>query len=227
MIALASASLVLYGNAAALVFSGAVPGGSAVAAGLGVVFAALVLGAARRAGLSFADIGLTTRDAVSAALAGAAVAVIAVAGALMVLRNPPLVAGPVAYGPVAAFGSGDLAFHLLVLMPLAVVLPEEVAFRGWLLAALRRRYDVVRAVVISSAVFMLWHAVIVTVTVENTTLASSFLFSALGAAIAFAAVFAGGVAFALLRLWTGHLAAPIAAHWGFNAALLVGLWWLR
>lgn len=40
---------------------------------------------------------------------------------------------------------------------------------------------------------------------------------------ALAAVFAGGVLFAILRLRTAHLAAPIAAHITFNAVLLVGL----
>lgn len=224
--ALASVSLVLYGNAAALVFAGGLPGGSALAAGLGAAFAVLVLVAVRQAGLTLADLGLTRRGAPRAALAGSALAAVAVAGALLVLRYPPIVGGPVSYGPVAAFDLGGLAVHLLVLLPLAVVIPEELAFRGALLAALRRRYDLARAVAISAGVFMLWHMAIVILTVGNTTLAASMLFSALGAAVAFLAVFAGGVAFALLRIATGHLAALIAAHWGFNAALLIGLRWL-
>lgn len=222
----ASASLVLYGNVAAFFFAGGLPGGSVLAAALGVAFAALVLVGARRSGLTLADMGLTRRGALKAALAGSALAAVGAVGALAVMRFPPLLGEPVSYGPAATVGGAALAVHILVLVPLAVVVPEELAFRGALLAALRRRYRIAPAVAISAGVFMLWHMTIVGLTLGQTSLAASAVFSALGAAVAFLAVFAGGVAFALLRIATGHLAAPIAAHWGFNAALLVGLRWL-
>lgn len=223
MTALASASLVLYGNLAALFFAGGLPGGSALAAALGTAFGALVVLWARRSGLTLAELGLTRRGALGAALMGSALAAVGAAGALAVLRFPPLLGEPVSYGPAATLGGAALAVHLLLLLPLAVVIPEELAFRGALLAVLRQRYRVLPAVAISAGVFMLWHVTIVGLTLGQTSLAGSLAFSALGAAAAFAAVFLGGIAFGLLRIWTGHLAAPIAAHWGFNAALLVGL----
>jgi membrane protease YdiL (CAAX protease family) len=223
---LVSASLVVYGNVAALFFAGGLPGGSVLAAALGVAFAVVVVVWARRSGLTLADLGVTRRGALGAALVGSALAAVGAAGALVVLRFPPVVGEPVSYGPAATVGGAALAVHLLVLLPLAVVIPEELAFRGALLASLRQRYRIAPAVAISAGVFMLWHMTIVGLTLGQTSLAGSVVFSALGAAVAFLAVFAGGVAFALLRIATGHLAAPIAAHWGFNAALLVGLRWL-
>ncbi|MGH2378583.1 MAG: lysostaphin resistance A-like protein [Candidatus Limnocylindria bacterium] len=226
MIGLAAASLVLYGNVAALFFAGGLPGGSVLAAALGVAFVAVVVAGARRSGLTLADLGLTRRRALEATIAGAVLAAVAALGALAVLRFPPILGEPVSYGPAAAIGGVALVVHVLVLLPLAVVIPEELAFRGWLLAALQRRYRTLPAVAISAGVFMLWHMTIVGLTLGQTSLAASAVFTALGAAVAFLAVFAGGVAFALLRIVTGHLAAPIAAHWGFNAALLVGLRWL-
>jgi membrane protease YdiL (CAAX protease family) len=224
--ALASASLILYGNVAALFFAGGLPGGSVLAAALGVAFAAVVVVGARRSGLTLADLGLTRHRAIKAALVGSVLAAVGAIGALAVLRFPPLLGEPVSYGPAATVGGAALAVHLFVLLPLAVVIPEEIAFRGALLAALRQRYRIAPAIAISAGVFMLWHMTIVGLTLGQTSLAASVVFSALGAAVAFLAVFAGGVAFALLRIATGHLAAPIAAHWAFNAALLVGLRWL-
>ncbi|MGH2450138.1 MAG: CPBP family glutamic-type intramembrane protease, partial [Candidatus Limnocylindria bacterium] len=80
-----------------------------------------------------------------------------------------------------------------------------------------------RAILASAALFAAWHAVIVLATIGRTNLQGDALFSGIGIVGAFLAVFAGGVAFALLRWWTGSLAAPVAAHWGFNVAILVGL----
>jgi membrane protease YdiL (CAAX protease family) len=46
---------------------------------------------------------------------------------------------------------------VLVVIPLGTVLPEELAFRGLLLALLERRHGVVTATVASSGLFGLWH----------------------------------------------------------------------
>ncbi|MGH2500179.1 MAG: CPBP family glutamic-type intramembrane protease, partial [Candidatus Limnocylindria bacterium] len=44
-----------------------------------------------------------------------------------------------------------------------------------------------------------------------------------GVAGALAATFAGGVVLAALRERTGSLAAPVAAHWSFNAMIFASL----
>jgi membrane protease YdiL (CAAX protease family) len=111
-----------------------------------------------------------------------------------------------------------------VALPLAVVLPEELAFRGAVLGALAPSSPL-RGVLVSSLAFALWHASIVAPTLRETNVADPFL-AALALAGAAAVLLAGGVALALLRLRIGTLASSIAAHWAFNAVLLVGLWLL-
>ena len=68
-----------------------------------------------------------------------------------------------------------------------------------------------------------WHLVIVLATLRVTSVAVHPLTAALGIIVAFAAVGTGGLLFAVLRARTGRLAAPIAAHAAFNAAILLGL----
>ena len=73
----------------------------------------------------------------------------------------------------------------------------------------------------SAFAFGLWHAVTILTTVVQTNLAG--IFFVLGVVGAFAVVFAGGAAFASLRLRTGTLATTIGLHWAFNAVILAGL----
>lgn len=214
--------LVLWGNAASLVVGTALPAGWTDIA-LGVALLALSLGWARAHGLTRDELGLRTATLGSGAGAGLAFALIAVAGALLVLRYPPLVGRSISYAPVVAAGYGELALRSLLWMPLDTILPEEIAFRGALLGALRRRYAAITAAALSAAVFAAWHVVIVRATLAQTDLAPDPALAALGTAGAFAAVFGGGVAFALLRLLTRSLAAPVVAHWAFNGAVLLGL----
>lgn len=217
-------SLIAYGNL--LAPTGAVlPGQGPLAALTGVALSAALLAWARvGAQLSWDELGLRG-NAVRAASVGLAVGLLAIP-ALAVLRFPPLVGGPVTYGPIALVTPDELMVHAFVFMPLGAAIPEEVAFRGVLLGLLRRRFALARAVVLSAAAFTLSHIAVVVATLRQTNLVGDPLFVALGLAGAFGAVCAGGALFALLRVRTGHLAAPAAAHWAFNAVILLGLRWL-
>ena len=218
------ALLIAYGNTASLVLGVAGHNRGAVGAALGLLLVAAVLLWARRvAHLDWADLGLTGVGATHSAWIGLLVAVAMVVPSLLILRFPPLVGGPVTYTPLAGLPWGDLLGRVLVSMPLDTILPEEVAFRGVLLGALRQRYPAAQAVVLAAVPFALWHGVLVGRTLELTNLAGDPLLFSLGLLGAFAAVFLGGVLFGILRLATGHLAGSLAAHWGFNAALLFGL----
>jgi hypothetical protein len=142
---------------------------------------------------------------------------------LLFLQFPPLVGHAVEYAPLASLSREALLWRALVWMPLDTAIPEEVAFRGVLLASLRRRWSELPAVLVSAAVFASWHGVIVSRTVALTNLQSEPVLAMLGLFGAFLAVCVGGVLFAWLRLATGHLAGSIIAHWAFNTVLLLGL----
>jgi membrane protease YdiL (CAAX protease family) len=216
--------LVGYGNAKSLREPSAVPAepwlGLAQAGAL-----VLLVAAATRAGprLSLAELGLLRAGSARAAALGLLFGVATAVPALVVLRFPPLLGEPVRYAPLADLDPAALLLRALVLMPLDTAIPEELAFRGLLFGWLRRGGRVLRAVFVSATAYAAWHLVIVSATLVETNVLADPRTAVLGTLGAFGAVFAGGVAFALLRAWTGRLAAPLAAHATFNAAILLGL----
>lgn len=112
----------------------------------------------------------------------------------------------------------QLAYQVLLRIPVGTVAWEEAAFRGVLLAALRRVMDEPRATVVGSAVFGLWH---IRPTAE--ALAVNRLAAGRGARIAaVAGVVAGtagaGVVMSLLRERSGSLVAPVLLHLAANCA---------
>lgn len=219
-----SAFLVPYGNCMALLVGSATPVTGWPGVFLGVLLIVLTLAwAFRVAHFTSKDIGLNERGVLRSAGIGLFVAAAAGVAALLFLRFPPLVSGPVVYAPIAGLTPVGLFTRVGVWMPLDTVLPEELAFRGVLFAELRRSTSGLKTIVASAAVFTLWHVVIISRTLALTNLRTDPLLWVLGLAGACAGVFAGGVLFAVLRIRTGHLAASVLAHWGFNTLLIVGL----
>ena len=175
------------------------------------------------ANLSPAELGLSGPRVLKSGGIGLLVAIGSALPALLFLRFPPLVGGSVEYSPLADMSPLALLLRIALWMPLDTVVPEELAFRGVLLAELLRRTSPLRATLLSAAVFVVWHAVVVTRTLSLTNLRDRPLLLSMGLVLAFAAVFFGGVLFAALRIRTGHMAASVLAHWGFNSLVLLGL----
>lgn len=216
--------LVAYGNVKSFVEPSAVPASPWTGLAFGVALM-LAVAVTTRAGprLSAAELGLVRRGSARATATGFLLGVGAALPALVVLRFPPLLGEPVGYAPLADVAPGALLLRALVLMPLDTALPEELAFRGVLFAWVRRGHGLARAVIVSSLVFAAWHIVVVAATLLETNVVVHPLTALLGTLGAFVAIFSGGVIFALLRARTERLAAPLAAHATFNAAILLGL----
>ena len=226
MIWLFAAFLVVWGNAQPPLIgaSAVLPGGSwaYVVAGVGLIVVALAVANRRRLdadalGLSRAHLA---RGLAIGAFAGTSLALASLAAMQLA---PALTGLPILYEPLYRVSGAELATHIAVFLPLGVVLPEEIAFRGTLFGLLRQMGT--RAAIVGSAVtFALWHAAVAFVTVGDTTMAppSPWFLPAIGGALV--AVFVGGAALATLRLIVRSLGASIVAHWTFNALLLVGLW---
>jgi CAAX protease family protein len=224
------AFLILWGNLLHPLLgpSGVLPGGSWQFALAGAALVALSVLVARAFGLDASALGLRRADAARGAVIGALAAGGIAATCVVVLRlSPSIIGRPIVYEPLLRVTSPDLARHIALFLPLGAVLPEELAFRGTLLAEFMRRGGARLAVAGSAAVFALWHVSVAAVTVADTTLGSpSPLFGpAVGGTLV--VLFVGGATLAILRLVTGSLATTIAAHWVFNAVLLVGLWMVR
>lgn len=173
---------------------------------------------AHRIGLRRAELGLE-RHTVARGLrwGGASAAVVAVAlGAGVALAD---VIGPVAAllaDERAALGAGALTWAVLVRIPLGTALFEEVAFRGVLSGACRRRFGPTAGTAWSAVVFGLWHVppTIVALRINGVDPVSLEGLGSIAGAVAVTTV--AGVIFDLLRLRSGSLVAPVLAHWATN-----------
>ena len=207
--------LVIVALAVAKVVDRAVPGAH-VAVGLGLI--ACLVAVARAQGLTAADLGLA-RSTWPAGLrwGAAAAALVGPAYALAYVTGPVREALPDGEG-----GLGQAAlWAVLVVIPLGTVLPEELAFRGLLLALLGRRYGLLAGTLLSSALFGLWHVVAsLGGGTANATMASVVGADAAGTVVrvVVTVVFTSLAAVVLcwLRLRSGSLIAPVLAHWTVN-----------
>lgn len=112
----------------------------------------------------------------------------------------------------------------LVAIPLATAIPEELAFRGVLLALLRRHTTTTWATVVSSALFAVWH-LLPSLSGSAANLAADEAAGAAGVGAGVTALrvggtllltFCAGVVLCELRRRSASLLAPIAAHWAIN-----------
>jgi membrane protease YdiL (CAAX protease family) len=206
--------LVIVALALAKGADGAAPGAD-VAVGLGLIACLVVI--ARAQGLTRADLGLARSSWPTGLRWGATAA--ALVGTAYALAS---VAGPVREAlPDGDGGLGRTAlWTVLVVIPLGTVLPEELAFRG-LLLALCRRYGLLAASLLSSGLFGLWHVVpSLGGGTANATMASVVGADAAGTVVrvVITVVFTAlaGVVLCCLRLRSDSLLAPVLAHWAVN-----------
>jgi CAAX protease family protein len=177
--------------------------------------AAAAVAAAAASGLSAADLGLE-RDRLRAGLrygSAAAAPVVAAYGlAVLIPATRPLLDDQ----RVAGLDGRQLAYQVLLRIPVGTVAWEEIAFRGVLQAALRRVLDEPAATVVGASVFGLWH-----IRPTAGALAVNGLAEGRGARIlAVTGVVAGttgaGALLSRLRERSGSLAAPVLLHLAAN-----------
>jgi CAAX protease family protein len=221
--------LVLWGNLLhPLIGASAIlPGGSWHFVLAGAALVAVSFAAARGIGLDAAALGLRRAGAFRGVLIGAFAGAFIATTAVAIMRGvvPGLIGQPVIYEPLSRVASDDVTPHIAFFLPLGAVIPEEVAFRGTLLGGLLARYSVRTAMTASAIAFALWHGTVAWFTVMNTTMPVVLIIPAIAGA--FVVLFVGGVIMASLRVTTGSLLTSIAAHWAFNAIILVGLRYQR
>ena len=179
--------------------------------------ASVALAAAGASGLTSFDLGLR-RDRLRAGLRLGAAAAAPVVVAFGVGALTPAMRPLLDDQRIAGLDRRQLAYQVLLRIPVGTVAWEEVAFRGVLQAALRRVMNEPGATVVGSAVFGLWH---IRPTVE--ALAVNGLAAGRGARVgAVAAVVVGtagaGAVLSLLRERSGSLAAPVLLHLATNCA---------
>lgn len=182
-----------------------------VATGVGLV------AAARWAGLAWEDLGLGTGQLGDGVTWGVPVVVgtAAVVAVLWAVRSRSPALQRVLVDQRADQSAGRLVFEVLVRIPLGTAAFEEVAFRGVLLAAAAEVMPIGWAVVVQALVFGLWH-------IGPTRLALQLndrwdpVVARRDLTVAVLVTAVGGVWFALLRLGSGSLLAPVLSHASIN-----------
>ncbi|HEY7875315.1 MAG TPA: type II CAAX endopeptidase family protein [Actinomycetota bacterium] len=176
--------------------------------------AALYLIAVGPLELGTEDLGLTHGGALEIALAVAAGCVIT--APLFVAFATGRGRSRVADDRVKDLWGGALVYQTLVRVPLGTALLEELAFRGVLLASWRD-LGTTPAVLLSSAVFGLWHISPTINLVRANRPGASTAGTARTAGFAVGVTTVAGTALAGLRLWTGSLYVPFAIHATVNS----------
>ena len=116
---------------------------------------------------------------------------------------------------------GRLAFHALLEVPFGTVLLEEIAFRSVLFSMLVRRFGLVWGIVISSALFGLWHVLPSIGTHEKNPALGSVVGAGrrgniIAVSLSVITTAIAGVVFAGLRLFSGSVLGPMGLHWATN-----------
>jgi CAAX protease family protein len=179
--------------------------------------AASALAAALAVGLTADDLGLR-RDRLGAGLRLGAVAAAPVAAAFALAPvTPP--ARPVLHDQrVAGLSGRQLAYQVLVRIPVGTVAWEEIAFRGVLHAALRRLLTERAAVAAGAVLFGAWHVRPAAETLGANHLATGPAARAGAVAAIVTSTAAAGALLSLLRVRSGSLAAPVLLHLTANCA---------
>jgi membrane protease YdiL (CAAX protease family) len=180
-----------------------------------VAATALLLMAARAAGITWQQLGFDPgrlREGLRRGGQGSAV----VAAGYTIGLTVPAVRPLLHDARVAGADGGEIAYQVLIRIPLGTVLWEETAFRAVLLAALLQVLPPRTAIGTSAAVFGFWH-------IRPTLSAAAANDLASGLPGRTAAVLSGcvltaaaGVLFTGLRIRSGSLLAPILVHAATN-----------
>lgn len=174
------------------------------------VAAALVAGA-RAIGLEWSELGLDRNSLGRGALIGlAAAALVALVIGLGLIV--PAIESYFEDDGVAEDSTFDRWYVPLVRIPLGTAVFEEVLFRSVLFAVAVRLWGLRRAVASTSILFGLWHVVPAW---ESSSGSAAAAVGVIGATVLITTV--AGVLFALLRVWSGSVVAPVLAHWATNS----------
>jgi membrane protease YdiL (CAAX protease family) len=193
-----------------------VPASAAAAVGLSLL--------ARAAGVTMEEQGLATKtipDGIrTGLLLGAPLSLAMAAGTLV-----PAARQLYEDYPVEGEAAGDLAYHVIVRIPISTAAAEEVLFRGALEGLFRQRRSPLSAALITTALFGLWH---ILPTLRQHRLATGAAGSRAGVGrhvvLRVAATASAGLLLSWLRHRTGSVIAPAIVHSAVNGGGYVGAW---
>jgi CAAX protease family protein len=184
--------------------------------------AAALAGFARVSGVSLSELGLSRANIGRGNRIGVVAAVpLAVTSAAAVAN--PRTRRLVADEKITGTSPGEAVFETLVRIPLETALSEELIFRGVLLGLGLRSRSRGWAIVTSSMLFGLWHAVPALGAPEPGATSRPYARATTSTAAVVATTAMAGAGFAWLRLRAGSVLAPTLAHAALNMAAFAGV----
>ena len=194
-----------------------------VLANVGLAAGVLVFAIASR--FSRGELGLAPSRAQRGVGIGALAALgLGVPAAVGVLLAPLVFGEPLHYEPLEGRSAEGLAVHVLIWFPLQTAIPEEIVFRGVVLAAWQRVTSSGRAQLVTAGAYALWHLAVVYDSVSSSGVAEGPVLFGLLYLAAIAAIGVAGLLFGVMRSLTGSLAAPIMAHWVVVGLIRLAVW---
>jgi membrane protease YdiL (CAAX protease family) len=179
--------------------------------------AAITLSAAKAAGLTADELGLS-RDRLASGLRLGTAAAAPVAAAFALAPVIPAARPLLGDKRVAGLSGRQLAYQVLLRIPFGTVGWEEIAFRGVLHAALRRVLTERAAIAAESAMFGVWHIRPAAETLRTNQLATGRTTRIAAVAAVVAGTVAADALLSVLRERSGSLAAPVLLHLTANCA---------
>ena len=217
-----AALLLVVGGLAAynIARSVAIPGDAHLVANLLIALGVLAIGLA--IGLTRAELGLTP-DRLRAGVRLGLLAAGLITAVVVIAALVPGTGGFFEDDRVDVPFS-EMAWRVVVVIPLGTVLVEEVIFRGVLHGLLRRRSDIGRAALWGAVAFGLWHLFPVWRSYDDVAFGDLGRWGAMFGT--FVATFVAGLGFIWLRHRSGHLIAPVFAHIATNSVPFAVAWCL-
>ena len=187
--------------------------------------AGLAVAAARALGASWRDLGLA-RDRAKAGLKLGGITLLPIAAVVALGVAVPWTREFFRDATILHASTAEAVYTLLLRIPFGTAMAEELIFRGALLGLFLQRHRPWGAVVLSSAVFGVWH-VLPTLDSLGTNpgasaTAGNALLQAGAVALVVLATGAAGCIFSWLRLRSGSILAPWRTHTGFNSIGYLG-----
>jgi membrane protease YdiL (CAAX protease family) len=190
---------------------------------LNVCATGTALAAAAASGLTATDLGLG-REELGPGLRLGSAAAAATAGGWVLIAALPATRPVLRDDRIACLSGREVAYQVLVRIPLGTVLWEETAFRGVLQAALCRVMPAGAAVAVTNGVFGVWHIGPTAAALRINGLAGGPAKMLAGVSAGVAATAAGGVLLSWLRTRSGSLVAPILLHVATNSLGALAAW---
>ena len=190
---------------------------------LNVCATGAALAAAAASGLTATDLGLGREELRPGVRLGSRLAA-AAAGAWVLIAAVPATRPALRDERIIGLSGRELAYQVLLRIPLGTVLWEETAFRGVLQAALGRVMPGGAAIAVTNCIFGIWHIHPTAGAARVNRLAEGPGQAVAAVATGVAATAAGGVLLSWLRVRSGSLVAPVLLHLATNCGGALAAW---